>query len=65
MRRAGCQRVVEVEDGHRVIRQKTVQSRLKEITTMTADPNSIELSEVLETNLQRAEPDLLHSMLTT
>ena len=32
---------------------------------MTADPNSIDLSGLLETHLQRAEPDLLRSMLTT
>jgi hypothetical protein len=32
---------------------------------MTADANSIDLSEVSKTHLQRAEPDLLHSMLTT
>ena len=32
---------------------------------MTADPNSMDLPALLETHLQRAEPDLLRSMLTT
>ena len=31
---------------------------------MTANPNSIDLSDLLEAHLQRAEPDLLRSMLT-
>jgi putative transposase len=31
---------------------------------MTADPNSIDLTGLLETHLQQAEPDLLRSMLT-
>jgi transposase-like protein len=48
-----------------VILQKTAQSRLKEITTMTANPNPIDLPALLEAHLQRAEPDLLRSMLTT
>lgn len=32
---------------------------------MTADPNSMDLPALLETHLQRAEPDLLRSMLTS
>jgi len=32
---------------------------------MTADPNSIDLPGLLEARLQRAEPDLLRSMLST
>src|SRR3954451_7982907 len=32
---------------------------------MTADPNSIDLPALLEARLQRAEPDLLRSMLST
>ena len=32
---------------------------------MTADPNSIDLSAFMAEHLQRAEPDLLRSMLST
>lgn len=32
---------------------------------MTADSNSMDLPALLETHLQRAEPDLLRSMLTS
>jgi hypothetical protein len=49
-----------------VILQVTVQSLTKEITTMTAeDPHSINLSAFIAERLERAEPDLLRSMLSS
>jgi len=48
-----------------VILQKTAEVSLKEIITMTANPHSIDLSTVVSEHLERAEPDLLRSLLQT
>ncbi len=52
----------DVEDGHRVILQKTCTVDLKEIITITTNP-SIDRAAVLAEHLERAEPDLLRSLL--
>jgi len=52
-------------DGHRVILQKTCESTTEGDTTMTVNPNSIDLPEFMAEHLQHAEPDLLRSMLST
>jgi hypothetical protein len=41
-----------------VILQKTCESTTEGDTTMTVDPNSIDLPAFLAEHLQRAEPDL-------
>jgi hypothetical protein len=48
-----------------VILQKTCESTTEGVTTMTVDPNSIDLPAFMAEHLQRAEPDLLRSMLPT
>jgi len=48
-----------------VILQKTAEVSLKEIITMTANSHSIDLSTVVSEHLERAEPDLLRSLLQT
>jgi hypothetical protein len=57
------QRVVGREGGHRVILRRTPSSGEGEITTMTANSHSIDLSALVAEHLERAEPDLLRSML--
>jgi putative transposase len=53
-----------VESGHRVILQKTWEVDLKEIVTMTAN-RSIDPAVVLAEHLERAEPDLIRSLVKT
>jgi hypothetical protein len=53
------------EDGHRVILQQTVQSLAKEIIAMSANPRSIDLSTFVAEHLERTEPALLGSMLSS
>jgi transposase-like protein len=48
-----------------VILQRPTKVDLKEIVTMTANPNSIDLSTFVSEHLERAEPDLLRSILQT
>jgi putative transposase len=48
-----------------VILQKTCESTTEGVTTMTVDPNSIDLPAFMAEHLQRAEPDLLRSMLSS
>jgi putative transposase len=49
-----------------VILQKTYQSRTEGvIITMTANPHSIDLSSFMSEHLERAEPDVLRSLLRT
>jgi len=50
--------------GHRVILQKTAQSRRRSHHAMTAN-HSIDAAQFLSEHLERAEPDLLRSMLRT
>ena len=48
-----------------MILQKTCESTTEGVTTMTVDPNSIDLPAFMAEHLQHAEPDLLRSMLST
>jgi putative transposase len=48
-----------------VILQETCESTTEGVTTMTVDPNSIDLPAFMAEHLQRAEPDLLRSMLSS
>jgi transposase-like protein len=46
-----------------VILKKSYQDTLEERIAMTADPNSIDVAEVLAEHLETAEPDLLRELL--
>ena len=54
----------DVGDGHRVILRRPRKVRLKEITTMTADP-ILTCPRSWPSTCERAEPDLLRALLTT